>query len=207
LDTLPFAQQTDEIMLLSKDQTDRITTILRNDVLWYFNLLSSSSNLKRKRFLESTEGKALQDSLLSLRNKSISQVYEIQIKTNAGDYDLEKKGFFITLDNHYLGWANATDQAIEEEYKKYKTEANVLKGIYFPSVPIKVSKSIFDSAFKLLFLKCKEDIAEGIEKKEVILHFIFSLKGDNEYYSHPTAKNVKLYCEVDGETIIERSFK
>jgi hypothetical protein len=194
-------------MLLSKDHIDRITNILRNDVLRYFNLLTSSSDLKRKRFLESTEGEVLQDSLISLRKKIISEVYEIQIKTNAGDYDIYKKGFFITLDDKALGWANATDQAIEKKYYKYKSEANVLKGIYFPSVPVKVSKTFLGIAKKFIFLKYKEEIAEGIEKKEVILHFIFSLKGDNEYYTHPTAKNVKLYCKVDGETIIERSFK
>lgn len=216
--SIGFAQTKDTTEILTEAKTKTIVSILRGDIIKSFGLENIyDTELKKKRFMSSSEARSLKDSLKTLRSLNLSKNYEIDLTVEACEYDLKKKGFVVRIDYQYYGYSS--DEANEESFQEYKLGTSTIQGIDFPSLPLKVVQGLtVQTASQLLSIKCDETTATKMENHKVNIRLIFKLNGDLKklkkfaflYYEdvfYPTAKNVVLVCELNNEKILEIKYK
>ncbi len=215
---LSFAQGKDSPIIISGTEINNITHILRGDLFEVFKLEDIyDTELKRKIFLKTSEAKKLRDSITILRKNIIVQAYTIKINQNAGEYDLNKKGFLFELNRITLDSYEPLENEIA--FRSFKAEESIIENISFPSLPLKAKKTFYGAqTSKLLFISCNENIAKSIEKRDIILHLIFNFTGDMrkvvendalgtwvKYY--PLTKNILLELEYNDEILIEKKYR
>ena len=216
LNIIPCTLHSQPIEVSEKD-AENMLTILQQDVFQYFSI-GDMTDLQKKNFLKSSDGKSLVDSMKFLKKELLKERYVTIVKNqNLGEYDVQKKGFVITFEiESSLGY----NYAWEEEYyrNEFFPKRNSINGFWFPSLPIKTYRNLYFRGVKEMFIKCDEKNAGLLEKKDVDISFQFNLSDKVEkqrkinivYVTsvlYPSAKNVIVTIILNGDEYLKTKYK
>ncbi|MGE5436291.1 MAG: hypothetical protein ACM3O3_03615 [Syntrophothermus sp.] len=147
---------------------EKYLQVLNDDIFNYFKLTEYNSELKRKLFLKTTEGKLYADSLKQIKKDLLKKRFFVSFTHTFPAFDVDNKNFTLVLEE-----APSNFEAMVSWLNKIRSSIGYL---WFEKLPLAVYNG-YMASYKELKIKCNEKIAAELEKKEAKVTINFYLAG------------------------------